>query len=90
MFEIADVVIDNHGDFGDATVEIDGIQQKVGPTSTVVGAAILNAMIAELVQRLVDEGMDTPPVFYSANIDGGDEHNRALYEKYQGSIRYAF
>ena len=63
---------------------------KVGPTSTVVGAAILNAMIAELVQRLVDGGVKTPPVFCSANIDGGDELNRTLYEKYRNNIKYAF
>jgi uncharacterized phosphosugar-binding protein len=75
---------------GDAAVPINGLQQKVGPTSTVVGAAILNAMIAELVQRLVNGGMKTPPVFYSANIDGGDELNRTLYEKYRDNIKYAF
>ena len=90
LFELADVVVDNHGDIGDAAVPINGLQQKVGPTSTVVGAAILNAMIAELVQSLVDGGVKTPPVFCSANIDGGDELNRTLYEKYRNNIKYAF
>ncbi len=90
LFELADVVIDNHGDIGDATVEIEDANLKVGPTSTVVGAAILNAMIAELVQRLVDGGMETPPVFHSANLDGGDEINHRLYEEYRDSIRYSF
>lgn len=90
LFELADVVIDNHGDMGDAAVPISGIEQKVGPTSTVVGAAVLNAMVTELVQHLVDGGMKQPPVFYSANIDGGDELNRSLHEKYRESIKYSF
>jgi uncharacterized phosphosugar-binding protein len=90
LFELADIVLDNHGDVGDATVQIRGINQKVGPTSTVVGASMLNAIIAELVQRLVDNGMDEPPVFYSANIDGGDELNHKLFEKYKDSIKYQF
>ena len=34
LAELADVVIDNHGDIGDAGVDIDGIDRKVGPTST--------------------------------------------------------
>lgn len=90
LFEVADVVIDNHGDVGDACVPIDGLDQKVSPSSTVVGAAVLNSIVAALVQRLVDGGMTTPPVFYSANIDGGDDLNRALFEEYKGSIHYAY
>jgi uncharacterized phosphosugar-binding protein len=28
-----------------------------------------------------------PPLYLSANVPGGDEHNRALEKKYQGRIR---
>jgi uncharacterized phosphosugar-binding protein len=28
-----------------------------------------------------------PPLYLSANIPGGDEHNRALERKYEGRIR---
>lgn len=90
LFEVADIVIDNHGDVGDATVQIEGMQQKVGPTSTVVGATILNAIVVEAVQRMVDKGITTPPVFYSANLDGGDQLNRRLYQEYKNSIKYQF
>ena len=90
LFELADIILDNHGDVGDACVEISGIQQKVSPTSTVVGATMLNSIVAELAQKLVDSGMKKPPIFYSANLDGGDELNKALYQEYRDSIRYAF
>lgn len=90
LFELADVILDNHGDVGDASVEIDGLEQKVSPTSTVIGAVMLNAIVAALTQKLVDGGMKQPPIFYSANLDGGDELNRKLYEEYKDSIRYEF
>lgn len=88
LFELADIVLDNHGDVGDAAVEIDGMDQKVSPTSTVVGAAMLDAIVAALVQKLVDAGMEHPPVFYSANLDGGDELNRKLFAEYRDCIHY--
>jgi uncharacterized phosphosugar-binding protein len=90
LFELADIVLDNHGEIGDAGVEIDGMRQKVSPTSTVVGATMLNAIVAALVQRLVEAGVPEPPVFHSANLDGGDELNRKLHERYKGHIKYSF
>ena len=90
LFELADIVLDNHGDVGDACVKIDGIEQKVGPSSTVIGAIMVNSIIAALTQKLVDSGMENPPIFYSANIDGGDQLNQQLFEKYKSSIHYKY
>ncbi|MFZ4864207.1 SIS domain-containing protein [Enterococcus casseliflavus] len=88
LFETADIVIDNHGEIGDAACTIPDVEQKVGPTSTVVGATILNAIIVEVCQKLKEVGVDYPPIFYSANLDGGDELNQSLFEKYQEAIHY--
>ncbi len=88
LFEVADLTIDNCGIPGDAVCEITGMQQKVSPSSTVIGATILNTIVSMTVQKLVDKGMDFPPVFYSANQDGGDELNRALFDKYKNEIHY--
>jgi len=88
LFELADIVLDNHGEVGDAGVEIDGMRQKVSPTSTVIGATMLNAIVAALVQRFVEAGVSDPPVFYSANLDGGDELNRKMYERYKEHIKF--
>jgi uncharacterized phosphosugar-binding protein len=76
LHELADVVIDNGGAVGDASVEIEGLDRKVAPTSTVVGAAILNAMVAEAVHLLVERGT-VPDVYTSSNTEGGDEANAA-------------
>jgi uncharacterized phosphosugar-binding protein len=75
--DVADVVIDNGGVPGDAAVEVPGFDRPVGPTSTVVGAAIVNAVVAEAVDQLVARGT-TPDVFLSSNLAGGDEANRGL------------
>jgi uncharacterized phosphosugar-binding protein len=87
LYETADLVIDNCGEYGDAAIEIQGFEQKTSPTSTVAGAAIINAITAEAAGIFVEKGI-TPPVFISANIDGGDEKNAALMQKYKNKIKY--
>jgi uncharacterized phosphosugar-binding protein len=74
LHEVADVVIDNGGEVGDAAIAIEGLDVRVGPTSTVVGAAIVNAITAEAVERLVARGVQ-PAVYTSSNVDGGDAAN---------------
>jgi uncharacterized phosphosugar-binding protein len=59
---------------GDAAVTVDGVATAVAPTSTVVGAAIVNALVAEVTERLVSRGI-VPEVFTSANVTGGDAAN---------------
>jgi len=39
-----------------------------------------------VIENLAANG-ETPPVFISANVDGGDEHNEKLYDKYWHRIR---
>ena len=87
LYDFADVLIDNCGDKGDASLEIEGVPEKCGPTSTVIGAMILNAVVARAVELLVMRGVE-PPVFISANIDGGDEHNARILEEYKDNIFY--
>lgn len=73
-----------------STVEISGLNQKVSPTSTVAAVTIMNSIIAEATELLVKNGMDKPPIFYSANIDGGDELNRKIFEEYRDVIHYQY
>jgi uncharacterized phosphosugar-binding protein len=86
LVEIADVVIDNHGAIGDAAIAVDGVEPRVGPTSTVVGAAIMQALVAATAQRLVARGVD-PGVLRSANTPGGDAHNERILAPFRRRIR---
>ncbi len=87
LFEVCDIVIDNCGVTGDAAVKLDGLPEKIGPTSTTVGTAILNAIVIEAVEQMIADGI-VPPVFMSANIDGGDAHNARIFEEYKDNIFY--
>jgi len=87
LFEVADLVIDNGAPRGDAVVQLPGFPQAVSPVSTVLGAAILNAIVAEACALLLERGIQ-PPVFISANLEGGDEHNARLMNRYRGRVLY--
>ena len=87
LFEVADLVIDNGAPRGDAIVQLAGFPQPVAPVSTVLGAALVNAIVAEACAILLERGI-TPPVFMSANLDGGDAHNAKLMERYKGRVLY--
>ena len=83
MFEIADVTIDNQAVPGDASFYIEGMEYPIGPTSDAVGIAIVQALVCEIADMLVKDGIQ-PPVFVSSNVDGGDEKNQHLYDTYYG------
>ena len=83
MYQIADVTIDNCADIGDASFPIEGLSYPIGPTSDAVGIAIAQALVCRVVDKLVQQGIE-PPIFKSSNVDGGDAHNNALFEKYYG------
>lgn len=87
LFEVGDLVLDNHAPVGDALIEIPGMAQKVGPSSTVTGAAILNAIIVRAT-ALIMERTGEPPVFMSANLDGGDAYNKRWLAHYKGRLTY--
>lgn len=87
LFEVADVVLDLPGVPGDAAVELDGLEQRVGPTSTPVGTAILQGLMVEVSGRLLERGIE-PPVLVSANLDGSDARNQALLDRYRDRLSY--
>lgn len=87
LFELADIVLDNHGDIGDACISIPGIEQAISPTSTVIGSSIMNSIVVEVSRKLKLKNF-SPPIFYSANIDGGDKHNKSIFTEYEDLIHY--
>lgn len=87
LHECADHVLDVPAPPGDAVLEIPGLTVKTAPISTVIGVAMLHAVIAETLCCLLESGV-TPPVFASANVEGGDALNRQLFETYKDRIHY--
>jgi uncharacterized phosphosugar-binding protein len=64
--EIADYIYDNLGVLGDASIAVPGLPEWVAPTSTIIGAALIQATWAEVAERLVARGY-IPEIWGSAN-----------------------
>ncbi|MBS3949191.1 MAG: SIS domain-containing protein [Peptococcaceae bacterium] len=86
LFEIADVVLDNHVPSGDAVIELQTDFPKVAAVSTVTGAAILQSLVAEVAHRLLRDGIQ-PPIWISSNVPAGDEHNNKLASQYPSRLK---
>ena len=52
-----------------------------------IGAAILNAVMARACELLYEEGIE-PPVFMSGNMDGGDAYNKRVIAEHAENIFY--
>ncbi len=87
LFEEADVYINNHLPIGDTVIEIPNYGQKIGATSTFCNSFVMNCLSATVVEEMLRRGIE-PPVFVSANMPGGDEHNKALEEKYGKLVKH--
>ncbi len=85
LSEVADIVIDNLAPFGDSSLELEG-GIGVGAVSSITAAFIAQLITIGVARRMQERGK-TPPVYISANIPGGDEHNRALENVYGDRIR---
>jgi len=84
LFEVCDLVLDNGGVPGDAVFEA-AQGRRVGPTSTAVGAAILQSIVCRVAEIGRERGQDID--FYaSSNIDGGDAVNARYLDAYRGII----
>lgn len=84
LHEIADHVLDNCGVPGDAVVPVTA-DVMAGPTSTFIGATLLNLLSLEIVGWLKAGGHPLP-VLRSQNLPGAIDHNRELAKQYKGRL----
>ena len=81
LMDIGDIVIDNCGVFGDAILDLDGIEETVFPTSSISNAFISQAINVQTCVYLKEKGID-PAVFISANREDIEGKNEQYYKKY--------
>lgn len=86
LYQIADIVIDNHCPKGDALFQLEGLAVPTGAGSGIAGLFILQSIMVQAVQNLLSRGI-TPPVFMSGNLDESDVYNRAILNHYKGRIK---
>jgi uncharacterized phosphosugar-binding protein len=85
LYQIVDLVLDNGGEYGDASLPIAGRSVRMGPTSTLVGVFILNTILAEAVNQLAEKGVDID-IYQSANMQGAEHDAEALIAKWRPRI----
>lgn len=83
--QIADVLIDIKCVAGDACLSMDKMEAKFCGTSTVLGMAVMEGIIARTIEICVDNGY-TPPVYVSSNLDKGDAINAKYIQEYRTMI----
>lgn len=86
LYQLGDIVLDNFGEIGDAALSLDGLDTPVGPTSTSIGTALLQAICVEATAQLLAQGI-IPEVFASSNSDQGASHNDALLKTYKPLVK---
>lgn len=86
LYQIADVVLDNQGCLGDASIYFPEINRYVGATSTSLGALLLQAAVVAAVENLVGRNV-FPDVFSSSNLDEGDDINDRVLAVYQSVVK---
>lgn len=87
LFELADIVIDNCIPEGDAVLPVPNSAQRIGPSSTVAGAAIVNAIMIEAASSLQKAGR-TVPLLPSVNLQSGsDESVEVLLARWAHRVR---
>jgi len=81
LHEIAEFTLDNLGVRGDTLVAL-GDGEMSGPTSTLVGAMLLNLLMLETCAWMQAQGHPLP-LLHSQNLPGAIEHNRRVAEPYK-------
>jgi len=82
---VADVVIDNLAPYGDTTLTLDG-GTGVGAVSSMTAAFIAQLLTIGVSERIAAAG-SVPPIYLSANIPAGDDHNHRLEDQYGDRLR---
>ncbi len=87
LYQEVDYFIDNHIPYGDAVVDVEGVEQRVGPTATICNVVAINCLMIETVKALKALGVD-PPIWTSANLPGGDQKNKRYEELYIPLVKH--
>lgn len=86
LFEVCDLVLDNGADYGDASLPVGSDGLRMGPISTISGAFLINAVLAEAVDQLARRGIAVD-VYQSANSQGGEAAADAMVRRWQPRIK---
>jgi uncharacterized phosphosugar-binding protein len=85
LADLSDIAIDNGTPAGDAMVKIEGLDDPVGPGSTIGFATVANAIKAQTAERLVELG--APPLVLSSSTFIGEASTQRFDDCYDEQSR---
>ncbi|MEG0492813.1 MAG: sugar isomerase domain-containing protein [Clostridia bacterium] len=86
LFDYADVRIDDYNPVGDTIVKLEGFETPIAPISNIVDFYIAHRLEIETAKECLAMGVQ-PPMWKSANVEGGDAFNQKNIEKYTGRVK---
>jgi uncharacterized phosphosugar-binding protein len=92
LIDVVDVAIDNCSPPGDCVVELEGLEWRTGPTSTVSGGMIINMLRCRVAELLVQRG-GSPVLLPSHQFVGNTQAAEQLerfYEAYRRSLAHLY
>jgi uncharacterized phosphosugar-binding protein len=92
LIDYADVIIDNKCPSGDCIIELEGLEWRTGPVSTITGAAIINMIRCATAEMLLARGVK-PVVLPSHQFVGNttaEQQLEAFYEAYRKSLKHLY
>jgi uncharacterized phosphosugar-binding protein len=92
LIDVADIIIDNQCPPGDCLVELEGLEWRTGPLSTVTGGMIINMLRCATAEKLLQLG-HKPILLPSHQFVGNRsaaEQLDAFYEGYRKSLRHLY
>ena len=70
LYEVADLVLDNGAPYGDAMLDVEGLEYPICPASGIGAVVTLWAVVAGIVEEMLAKGMQ-PTVYPSVNRPEG-------------------
>ena len=92
LIDHADVVIDNQCPPGDCLIELEGLEWRTGPSSTVTGGMIINMLRCAVAEKLLARGVKPvllPSHQFVGNTSAAEQLER-FYEAYRKSLRHLY
>lgn len=87
LCDVADIVLDNPGPVGDASLHLPGLDMPLCSLSTVLGAAIVQSLVYATASALHACGHPLP-LLRSGNVPDGDSLNTQLLAEYRHRLRH--
>lgn len=86
LIDLVDLFIDDYNPVGYAVLKLERYEVPISPISTITHGYIVRRIEIESITYMLSKGFD-PPVWVSANVQGGDDINEKYISKYYDRIK---